>query len=167
MRKTGLKAAFCLPTVMCFCVTSASGSAKDPRIEFRSASSTPVGGFSKMKTIAGNTIYVSSKVELSNADITSASAEEVGDGFIIQLSLTPKGRGKFSKFTKQNVGKNMASMVNGKVINAPRIMQKIDTDKLRITCPNSQVGKSIVRAVNESQLSNKALQPTSPAPGGR
>jgi preprotein translocase subunit SecD len=48
------------------------------------------------------------------------------------VGLNDKGREKFKVFTKQNIGKNAAILVGGKLVSAPRINAKIEEGKLII-----------------------------------
>lgn len=81
---------------------------------------------SDMKFYIGNNVY------LQNKDIISAKVIDQDTHPKVFVSLTDEGGSKFAEFTEQNIGKNAAILVDGKLVSAPRINAKIEEGKLII-----------------------------------
>lgn len=70
-------------------------------------------------------------VVLTGADIADAQAvlqqrqSGVGSEYVVELTLNDEGRVKFAKATSENVGKIIAIVYDGKVINTPRVSTAI------------------------------------------
>ena len=76
--------------------------------------------------------YVGKNVYLQNKDIISAKVIDVDTHPKVFVTLTGEGGSKFAEFTEQNIGKNAAILIDGKLVSAPRINAKIEEDKLII-----------------------------------
>ena len=78
------------------------------------------------------TLYVQKKVLLDQSAIQSASVSTnsfIGRpiDIVIDFTLTPKGKKQFAKVTRENIGRRLAIIIDGKVISAPNIRSEILT----------------------------------------
>lgn len=80
-----------------------------------------------------NDLRIDPKVHLSSADVKSASIESVGAHPRIMLDLTKEGAVKFEKLTEAIAGQRLAIVLNGQILTAPTVMQKISGGKAAIT----------------------------------
>jgi len=75
------------------------------------------------------TLYVSREVILRNEDIAETSADvrnkEWSDAWQVEVFLTPAGREKFARFSRDNVGHYMAVFLDGKLALAPKLTTEI------------------------------------------
>ena len=76
--------------------------------------------------------FVYDSVYLTNSDITSTEVIDLQTQPKVQVTLNEAGRKKFADFTGENVGKNAAMIVDGKLISAPRINAQITKGLLLI-----------------------------------
>jgi preprotein translocase subunit SecD len=119
------------------CADSAIARAEDAkaRLEFRLAKAEKTDGFDETK-VGDMTIWMSKQAALANADIMSARAEENEiDGVkhhVVLVNLTEAGGKKMLELTDKNRGSLIAIVVDGKVISAPRINDRIK-DRAQIT----------------------------------
>ena len=76
--------------------------------------------------------FVHDSVYLTNDDITSTDIIDWKTQPKVQVILSEVGREKFAEFTKMNVGKNAAMIVDKKLVSAPRINAQITKGVLLI-----------------------------------
>jgi hypothetical protein len=73
---------------------------------------------------------------LSNKDVAGAKASVTAmygeETYIIELNLTGEGTKKFAQITKDNIGKEIAIVIDGKIIMAPKIQTPILDGKCQI-----------------------------------
>ena len=107
---------------------------KNVKVEFRMAKDTKTDNFEE-KELDGTKIYLSPKVEINENDITTVSKtlDHYGSYFIIMLEMNAEGAQKFANLTSNNVSEKLAILVNGKIIMAPVIQDKITGGKVQIT----------------------------------
>ena len=112
------------------------------------AAAPQIDGYSLMR-VKGNddsVCYVCDEAELTMEDIVSAKASEPpfnGLPYEISVKLTPDGRGRFARLTRDymphgaknpsNCGRALAIIVNGELVTAPIIHMEISTGKFEIT----------------------------------
>ena len=70
-------------------------------------------------------VWISPEVALTNADIARAWPQADADGFSIGFMLTEEGSLKLARLTKSHIGENVAIMIDGRVMSAPKIMAEI------------------------------------------
>jgi preprotein translocase subunit SecD len=101
--------------------------------ELRLAEPEADSGFVTMNLENSNMkFYVGKYVYLQNKDIISAKVIDEDTHPKVFVTLTDEGGSKFADFTEQNIGKNAAILVDGKLVSAPRINAKIVEGKLII-----------------------------------
>ena len=70
-------------------------------------------------------VWISPEAALTNTDIASAWPQPNADGFSVVFMLTEEGSLKLARLTKSHIGENVAIMVDGRVMSAPKIMAEI------------------------------------------
>jgi preprotein translocase subunit SecD len=76
--------------------------------------------------------FIEDSVFLSNEDLISAEVIDQETQPKILVTLSDKGRQKFYDFTKNNIGRNAAMIVDGELVSAPRIQAQISEGRLII-----------------------------------
>ena len=107
---------------------------KPVTLEFRPGSRSPAPGFTKMMaTGSKNPVYISKEVLLSNADVKTARVYTGPNGPQIEIVFTKAGTERFAQTTAQLTGKLLCIVVEGELISAPRILEKIAGGKAVIS----------------------------------
>jgi preprotein translocase subunit SecD len=70
-------------------------------------------------------VWISPEAALTNADIARAWPQLDAGGFCVGFQLTEEGSLKLARLTKSHIGENVAIMVDGRVMSAPKIMAEI------------------------------------------
>ena len=70
-------------------------------------------------------VWISPEVALTNADIARAWPQLDAGGFCVGFMLTEEGSLKLARLTKSHIGENVAIMVDGRIMSAPKIMDEI------------------------------------------
>jgi preprotein translocase subunit SecD len=111
-------------------LTVAGGSGDQPRkikFELRLASYQKVEGW-EISFVPGppkTPVWISPEVALTNSDIARAWPQPDSSGFVVGIMLTEEGALKLAQLTKSHIGENVAIMVDGQVMSAPKIMAEI------------------------------------------
>jgi preprotein translocase subunit SecD len=75
-------------------------------------------------------LYVQTAVLLDQTALKSAKVETDGLGHPqIAITFTEKGQQEFAEVTRQNIGKRLAIVIDGRLCSAPRIMTEIPGGK--------------------------------------
>ena len=109
------------------------GTLPAPRVavEFRLAENEP--GAELIGMPIGDTdeqIYVTKTAALENGDIAKAEArrsELDRVSYDVQIEFTPAGAKKMEAITGANLGKRLAILIDGKVLSAPKLLEKISS----------------------------------------
>ena len=100
-------------------------------VQFRFCENKPGKGLEEMTNpFTNRKLYLHKESVLSKADIQEAFVRKTKDGFGIQVVLTEAGRKKFAEITKDNVGRLLAIVVNGRLLMAPKINTSITGGKV-------------------------------------
>jgi protein-export membrane protein SecD len=92
-----------------------------------------------MQGVTGRALYVVKREpEMTGGSIAAAEAqvglEQTNPGaWGVSMKLTPKGRADFSRVTGNNVGRNLAIVLDGVVSSAPNIHERIPSGSASIT----------------------------------
>jgi SecD/SecF fusion protein len=78
------------------------------------------------------TILISRTPMVATGDITSATASEGEDKWVLNFTVTDAAAKRVHEVSKQNVGRNLALVVDGKVYGTPRIASAIIGNRYRI-----------------------------------
>jgi len=107
---------------------------KSIKLAFQLAEDEIVDGY-EMKEMDSTKIYLNSKIEINEKDIDFVikSFDNQMEMPIIMLEMNQNGARKFTYLTTNNIGKKLAIVLNGKILMAPVIRDKIEGGKVQIT----------------------------------
>ncbi len=110
-------------------------SGKPGVLEVRTGSQTSAPGLTEMTVVGSDQkVYLSKEVVVTNGDVESSSVIQGESGRTeIEIVLTEAGAERFSRATESNVGKILGILVDGQLISAPRVQEKISGRKALIT----------------------------------
>ena len=115
----------CLLTLLSACV-SAPTSTVGVQLQFRPASYSQAPGMTEMPVKGEERkVYVSDQILLSNEDVASARPTKTSYGYCVAIQLTREGARKFAQVTEQNLMKPIAILVDGEVLSAPIVQERI------------------------------------------
>lgn len=130
-----MKMIVCCALILC-AAASVGGEEKKSSVPlaFRIGEMQPGQDLTEM-TVFGSaqTIYLHKETLLANADVASARVQRTGTGYDVEVTLTESGKTKLARITKQNIGKSLGIVVDGKLISAPRIMAAMEGGMAVIT----------------------------------
>jgi hypothetical protein len=109
---------------------------RDPavRLEFRPGFQSPGPGLTQMTVPGSDTpVYISDEGVLSNADVESARVVEGPHGPQIEIVFTKAGAQRFASATESNLMEPLAIFVDGQLLSAPIVREKISGGKAIIT----------------------------------
>jgi RNA polymerase sigma factor (sigma-70 family) len=123
--------------------TSAGNDNPSPSVfQFRLVLNAPSAKADRMTVVqpradakATETLYVQKKVLLDQTDLKSASVitnQPAGKPWI-QITFTDAGAKRFAKVTRQNIGKQLAIIIDGRLYSAPTIRSEIRGGRAEIT----------------------------------
>jgi len=112
-----------------------AGPEPEVRLELRAAESARARGLTEMVVKGSDTrVWVSPDVILTNADVASATVRTGEDGAVrVELVLTEGGRRAFSRATMASIGKPVAILIDGEVVSAPIVRDRIDGGQAVVT----------------------------------
>ncbi|MFL5562267.1 MAG: SecDF P1 head subdomain-containing protein [Gemmatimonadaceae bacterium] len=117
-----------LMLMLCVCLgcgTHPDKSAACPTIEVRAVADAQSDSTRPVVLDDGSTIPLTKTPLVTNADITGANASLTDGQWVLNLDMTNEGAKRLQDFTKRNVGRTMAFLVDGKVHSTPRILDPI------------------------------------------
>ena len=85
---------------------------------------------------------------VTTGDITSAAASQTEDQWVLNFTVTDSAAKRVHEVTKQNVGRNLALVVGGKVHGTPRIASAIIGNGYRIDGFNRADAERLATAIN-------------------
>jgi hypothetical protein len=95
------------------------------RLELRLVGSGPGPGLSEMRDLGpSQSVFVSNIPVITNADIAYARATRYADAPAVEITFTKTGEIKFCDITSANIGKSMAVLVDGKLVNVATIRER-------------------------------------------
>jgi preprotein translocase subunit SecD len=96
-------------------------------LEFRPCETSATAGFTPMTSASSDqTVYVSQEAVLSNEDIASARVQNLkGGDHWIAVVFTEVGAKKFANATENSLNKPLGILVDGKLICAPIVREKV------------------------------------------
>lgn len=123
-----------LAIVLCAGIVFYICSANKSVVQFRLGEREPGKDLEEMtKSGSGEKVYLYKKVEMSNTDIADASVIETDKGVNIEITFTDDGKEKLEKLTRENTGKILGILVDGKLVWAPVIHEAIPGGKAIIS----------------------------------
>ena len=109
------------------CIDNKEKIFKAHKIEFRMAEQVPGKGYIEYQFKNYNKkFFLHKEVLLNNDDILNAEVIKINDEFIVQITFNQSGKKKWAEITGNNIGKNIAMLVNNVQVTCPIIQAKID-----------------------------------------
>ncbi|MEN6625137.1 MAG: M56 family metallopeptidase [Candidatus Sumerlaeia bacterium] len=97
--------------------------------------------------------WVQNEAQLSERDFASAEVvpNSAGKDYVISLKLTAEGQKRFAELTGKNIGRQMAIVVNGRIVSAPIVNEAITGGGVQISGGFSRKqAEEIVAAMKQS-----------------
>lgn len=107
------------------------------------------GPFTEKLTNEGQTYYTLQEPSLDGRDIAHARLNFSGHEPVILMDMTPAGATKFEKLTKENIGKYVAIVLDGKAVSMPRIQAAISGGYVQISMGHKGQPKEIYDNANK------------------
>ncbi len=105
----------------------------------------------------GKRIYLTAQPLLTNNDFTHANVSLTEGQFVLNLDMTAESTQRVQTFTGNNVGKEMAFVVNGRVIRTPKIRDPIVGNGFLIGAFAPDEAQKLADAINRPDgLCNKS-----------
>jgi len=139
-----------LSLVICLCLACATRhetGARCPVIEMSLVADTPTDSTKTLTLNDTTTILISRTPWVGTGDITGATASQSKDQWALNFTVTDDAAKRVHEFSKQNVGRNLALVVDGKVHGTPRIASAI-IDGYRIDGFNRADAERLATAIS-------------------
>lgn len=141
-----------LSLMICLCLACSTlreaGAPPCPAIEMSAVADSPTDS---AKTVALNdttTILISRTPLVATGDITGATASQDEDHWVLNFTVTDAAAERVHDFSKQQVGRNLANVVDGKVYGTPRIAGAIIGNRYRIGDFNRADAERLAAAIS-------------------
>jgi preprotein translocase subunit SecD len=129
------------------CATRSEAGAPCPAIEVSAVSDTQTDS-TRTGTLNDTTTIVMSRTPLvATSDITSATASQTNEQWVLNFTVTDDAATRVHEFTKQHVGRNLALVVDGKVHGTPRIASAIVGNGYQIDGLNQADAERLATAI--------------------
>ena len=140
-----------LSLMSCFCLACVTGRdtrTSCPAIEMSVVAETQTDS-SKSVTLNDTTTILTSRTPLvATGDITSATVSQADDQWALNFTVTDSAAKRVHEFTKQNVGRTLALVVDGKVHGTPRIAAAIIGNRYLIDGFNKADAERLAAAIS-------------------
>ena len=130
------------------CATSHEASVPCPVIEISAVADTPTDSSKTVILNDTTTILMSQTPLVATGDITSATASQTEDQWVLNFTVTDHAAKRVHDFTKQHVGRNLALVVDGKVHGTPRIASAIVGNRFQIEGFNRADAERLATAIS-------------------
>jgi preprotein translocase subunit SecD len=140
-----------LSLMICLCLACATrheAGAPCPAIEMSLVADTPTDSTKAVTLNDTTTILISRTPWVATGDITGATASQDGDQWSLNFTVTDDAARRVHEFTKQDVGRNGALVVDGKVRGTPRIASAIIGNRYRIDGLNRADAERMATAIS-------------------
>ena len=107
------------------CTTRHDAGAPCPVIEMSAVAETQTDSTKTVTLNDTTTILMSRTPLVATADITGATASQAEDHWVLNFTVTDDAAKRVHEFSKHNVGRNLALVVDGKIYGTPRIASAI------------------------------------------
>jgi preprotein translocase subunit SecD len=129
------------------CTTRRDASAPCPVIEMSALADTQTDS-GKTVTLNDTTILISRTPLVATGDITSASASQAEDQWVVNVTVTGDAAKRVHDFTQQHVGRHLALVVDGKAHGTPRIASAVVGNSYRIDGLNRADAERLATAIS-------------------
>ncbi len=117
-------------------------------VEFVLAEIEPIDGYREIHAERLNErFYLDPQVLLNTSDIESASVSERMGLPAVEITFTEAGGKKLAEATHMNRGKRLAILIDGRLVMAPHIMEKIEDGKAVISGITDEEAKHITAGI--------------------
>ena len=140
-----------LSLMICLCLacsTRHEAGASCPAIEMSGVADTQTDSSKTVTLNDDTTILISRTPLVATGDITGATASQAKDQWALNFTVTDDAAKRVHEFTKQNVGRNLALVVNGKVHGTPRITSALAGKGYRIEGFNRADAEGMATAIS-------------------
>ena len=137
--------------MMCLCLACATrheAGAPCPAIEMSEVADTQTDSTKTVTLNDTTTILMSRTPLVATGDITSATASLTEGEWVLNFTVTDDAAKRVHDFTQQNVGRNLALVVDGKVRGTPRIASAIVGNRYRISGLNRTDAERMATAIS-------------------
>jgi preprotein translocase subunit SecD len=131
------------------CATSHEASVPCPVIEMSAVADTQTNSSKTVTLNDTTTILISPTPLVATGDITSATASQADDEWVLNFTVTEGAAKRVHEFTKLNVGRNLALVVDGKVHGTPRIASAIVGNGYQIGGFNRAEAERLATAIGD------------------
>lgn len=117
------------------CSSTGSVASKSP-FELRGATMTQTEGWTKTTNsdVPGSVLYLSPKIVVNASDIQRATAQKDAAGnAILLVQFTPEGSLRLNAGTRDLVGKQLAVVLDGKVMNVAMVQAPLSSNSMALT----------------------------------
>lgn len=118
-------------------------------IEVSVVAERPDGSTRRLSSSEGKRIYLTAKPLLTDHDFTHATVTLTEGQFVLNLDMTAESEQRIQTFTGNNVGKELAFLVNGRVIRTPKIRDPIVGSGFLIGAFNRDEAQKLADAINQ------------------
>ena len=124
-----------LSLMICLCLACATrqeGGVPCPAIEMSAVADSQTDSTKTVTLNDTTTILMSRTPWVTTGDITDATASQRDDQWVLNFTVTDDAAKRVHEFSNQNVGRNLALVVDGKVHGTPRIAAALTGNGYRI-----------------------------------
>lgn len=130
------------------CATSQEASVSCPAIEIGAVADARTDSNKTVILNDTTTILMSKTPLVATGDITSATASQADDQWVLNFTVTDGAAERVHEFTTQHVGRHLALVVDGKVYGMPRIASAIVGNGYRIDGFNRADAERMAAAIS-------------------
>ena len=130
------------------CATSQEATPLCPAIEMSAVVDTQTDSSKSVTLNDTTTILVARTPLVATGDIAGATASQADGQWVLNFTVTDGAARRVHEFTKQNVGRNLALVVDGKVHGTPRIAGAILGNGYQIDGFNRPDAERLATAIN-------------------
>jgi preprotein translocase subunit SecD len=130
------------------CLLSAQGP-NCQTIEVSIVAEKPDRSTRRISSSEGKRVYLTEKPLLTNNDFKHATVTLTEGQFVLNLDMTAGSARRVQTFTENNVGKEMAFLVNGRVIRMPKIRDPIVGNGFLIGAFGRDEAQKLADAINQ------------------
>ena len=140
-----------LSLMICLCLACATGQETSPPcpvIEMSAVADTQTESTKVAVMLNDTTTILMSRTPLvATGDITEATASQTEGQWVLSFTVTDDAAKRVHEFSKQNVGRNLALVVDGKVHGTPRIAAAIIGNSYQIDQFNRADAERLAAAI--------------------
>ncbi len=121
----------------------------------------------KKRRTLGQIYLLKSKVQVSGVNLADARVNVELNEPYVSISFNEEGKGDFAKVTRENVGKQLAILLDGEVRSAPNIQNAIENGEAKITLNQSDYNLANQEAKELTAVLKEGSLPTTLTPSNK